>query len=52
MEFWIPTRVELRELEAETNDVRRSYMERRMIPLKGSATRSLREEMKRLAKTP
>jgi hypothetical protein len=30
-EFWVPTRVEHRELEAETNDVRRSYMECRMI---------------------
>jgi len=30
-EFWVPTREELRKLEAETNDVRRSYKEHRMM---------------------
>ena len=30
-EFWVPEEEELKELEAETSDVRRSYMERRMM---------------------
>jgi len=30
-EFWVPTSEELRELDAETNDIRRNYKERRMM---------------------